>query len=113
MSFNPGINLRCAFAPFAHKTTLGRRKNRVGADLARPRSVRCFGISCPRPDFSVDRVPLGAPFVKAETCLVALKSLSGHMLLPFWREVTFDFDSPKNHWLFSVSDDAPRRKSFV
>ena len=28
------------------------------------------------------------------------------MLLPFWREVTFDFDSPKNHWLFSVSDDA-------
>ena len=24
----PGINLRCAFAPFAHKTTLGRRKNR-------------------------------------------------------------------------------------
>ena len=23
-----GINLRCAFAPFAHKTTLGRRKNR-------------------------------------------------------------------------------------
>ena len=25
---NAGINLRCAFAPFAHKTTLGRRKNR-------------------------------------------------------------------------------------
>ena len=32
------------------------------------------------------------------------------MLLPFWREVTFDFDSPKNHWLFSVSDDAPEEK---
>ena len=33
------------------------------------------------------------------------------MLLPFWREVTFDFDSPKNHWLFSVSDDAPEEKA--
>ena len=33
------------------------------------------------------------------------------MLLPFWREVTFDFDSPKNHWLFSVSDDAPQEKA--
>ena len=32
------------------------------------------------------------------------------MLLPFWREVTFDFDSQKNHWLFSVSDDAPPKK---
>ena len=53
------------------------------------------------------------PFVKAETCLVALKSLSSHMLLPFWREVTFDFDSPKNHWLFSVSDDAPEAFEFT
>ena len=33
------------------------------------------------------------------------------MLLPVWREVTFDFDSPKNHWLFSVSDDAPEEKA--
>ena len=33
------------------------------------------------------------------------------MLLPFWCEVTFDFDSPKNHWLFSVSDDAPEEKA--